>query len=206
MNQETIQYYDKQAAACSARYNRADVTALHEILSRWLHAPARVLEIGCGSGRDASFMASALELEVVATDASSQMIELAQRREIAPAAALLSFRRLAFPLPQGHDFLKERFDAVVAIAVVMHLPDAALEKLADQVRTLTKPGGVFICSTCSGKPSTADDPRLFAQRESADVQLLVEQAGFKLASQRANTDGLGRDKQWTTLVFLRRGD
>lgn len=78
MHQETIQYYDLEATRLSEKYNSAGVKSLHETLQTWLPREGKVLEIGCGSGRDSSFMAATLGLQVTATDANGGMIACAE--------------------------------------------------------------------------------------------------------------------------------
>lgn len=196
MDQNTINYYETNAEQLVTRYRGADASALHALLRLWLPSSGQVLEIGCGCGRDAAFMAS-LGLEVTATDASPEMLDRA--RTEAPAGVRLL--QAAFPLPTGHPLLRERFEAVVAVAVLMHVPEAELFDFAFQIRTMLKSGGRFVCSFCSGREPTAEDPRLYVNREPGEVRLLFERLGFEFLTSEENEDGLGRGVRWTTLVF-----
>lgn len=58
MDVRSIKYYDQNAARLAPEYHSAEVTGLHTLLGRWLPVGGEVLEIGCGAGRDAAFMAS----------------------------------------------------------------------------------------------------------------------------------------------------
>jgi len=122
MHSETIRYYDLHAPEIVARHREADITKIHQTLHRWLPAGGRVLEIGCGSGREAVFMAS-LGFQVTATDASQGMLEEASRlaREH-KETGLVEFEHAAFPLEQGHPLLMERYEVIACLAVFMHLP------------------------------------------------------------------------------------
>jgi phage repressor protein C with HTH and peptisase S24 domain/SAM-dependent methyltransferase len=197
MHDATGQYYDTHAEQLAARYRGADVTALHILLRRWLPASGSVLEIGCGIGRESAFM-SALGLEVLATDASEPMLSQAR---LAPGNEHITFQPAAFPLRPGYPLLQARFDAVVAIAVLMHVPDHEVFDLAFQIRGLLNPGGRFVCSFCSGRIPSEEDPRLYADREPGEVRLLFERLGFTFLAKEENEDGLGRATRWTTLVF-----
>jgi SAM-dependent methyltransferase len=202
---KSIKYYDQHASALVPEYHSAEVTGLHTLLGRWLPTGGNVLEIGCGAGRDAAFMAS-LGCKVVATDASESMLtyshEYLQRVDGSDSVSLL---QAAFPLPAGHLLLSDRFDAVVSMAVLMHIPDNELFDFAYQIRTVLKYRGHFICSFCTGRTTSEDDPRLFVNREAAQVQLFFERIGFRLLYAEDNRDGLGRDILWTTLVFESEG-
>ena len=68
MHKPTVHYHDTNAELLSARYREAHVADLHTVLERWLPERSTVLEVGCGAGREAAWMA-ARGLDVTATDA-----------------------------------------------------------------------------------------------------------------------------------------
>jgi len=72
MHPPTQSHYSQNAHSLVRDYLSADATELHVILGRWLPVGGRVLEIGCGAGRDAAFMASRGH-KLVASDASAEM-------------------------------------------------------------------------------------------------------------------------------------
>ena len=63
----------------SSRIGRAQRAAVWDELTHTFHAGDHVLEIGCGTGVDACFLAEK-GVRVTACDSSSQMIEIAKRR------------------------------------------------------------------------------------------------------------------------------
>ena len=95
LHKPTIDYYEKHAADLSGLYANADVSDLWELLAQALPKPGRVLEIGCGSGREACWLASH-GWTVTATDASEAMLAEAKK---AAADAPIRFEQAAFPLP-----------------------------------------------------------------------------------------------------------
>lgn len=218
MDTPTINAYDAHAAAFADRYASADVSSFHRLLLAHVPPRCRLLEIGCGGGRDAVFLASN-GFRVVATDASAAMLDAF--RQSAPRddlfvvgypdsssryAPTLQVARASFPLPADHALLSDRFDAVVAMAVVMHLPDSDLFEFAYQVRQMLAPGGTLVLSASEGRVVDADSRdgqgRLFRERPAAELVLLFERLGFRLILRDETTDGLGRsDLRWTTLVL-----
>ena len=56
MDRSTIHYYGENSEKLAATYETADMSAIHGLLLRFLFEKARVLEVGCGSGRDAAFL------------------------------------------------------------------------------------------------------------------------------------------------------
>ncbi len=201
MDTKTREYYDKAAASLSQRYDAADLSELHALLRQWLPRHARVLEVGCGTGRDALFMTS-LGCAVTALDGSPSMVALTReafsRQGMDPSRVFLT----PIPFPSDHELLAEKFDAVVAVAVLMHLENSELSEWCSQVGTLLREEGIFICSFSSGKRGKNDE-RLFIHRQPEEVQLLFESAGWSLLCQKETPHGLGRNLCWYNLIFFR---
>jgi SAM-dependent methyltransferase len=217
MDPSTLNVYDTRASDFAGRYAAADVSPLHRLLLAHLPTGGRLLEIGCGAGRDAVFLAKH-GFDVVAADASAAMLAQAQN---APGAVFTAYPystgwgwstpviqllQAAFPLPAGQPLLTDRFDAILALAVIMHLPDADLFEFACQVRQMLTPGGTLVLSISEGRTLDPDsrDPhgRLFRERPPAELSLLFERLGFGLVTRDQTPDSLGRaDIRWTTLVL-----
>lgn len=202
MNDRTISWYDEHAEGLASRYDQADAESLHSLLRKWIPSGSSVLEIGCGSGRDALFLAS-MECSVTATDGSDAMLQTARQNLRKKAERNVSFEPALFPLPAGHPLLRRTFDAITAIAVLMHISDSDLFTFASQVKILLKDQGIFFCSFSSGERKEKDD-RFFENRTPEEVQHLFEQSGFRLLARVETKDGLGRDILWMTMVFSLR--
>ena len=111
--------------AGSAHYG-SDVSGVEEFVRSELPAPpARVLEVGCGSGELALGL-SAGGWQVVAVDPRAPDGE--------------PFVRAAAETLDASDY--EPFDAAVAVLSLHHA--GVLERVLDKVRSLLKPGGIFI--------------------------------------------------------------
>ncbi len=116
--------------------------AVHRHLDGFVQAGDRVLELGCGTGEDALWLAG-LGARVIATDASRGMLRIAAAKtEAAGLAERISFseldlRRIQDARYEGPD---RGFDAVLAnFGVLNCLPErrAVAERLAEWLR----PGG-----------------------------------------------------------------
>lgn len=217
MDPRTVSAYDAHAPTLVARYASADVSSIHRLLLSHLPPRGRVLEIGCGGGRDAVFLASH-GFRVVATDASAAMLSAFRASDPAGVGVAdypdplvrdgpgVQVAQAAVPFPAGHVLLSDRFDAVIAMAVVMHIPDADLFEFARQVRQVLRPGGTVILSASEGRPLGADSRdsrgRLFRERPAGELALLFERLGFQLLLREESGDSLGRTAlRWTTLVL-----
>jgi SAM-dependent methyltransferase len=105
---------------------------------------SRILELNCGTGEDARFLAEKGRT-IVACDASASMVELAKARAVSsPAAANLKFLHLAnedladFPGRQEFDGAFSNFSGLNCVADI--------HSVAANLAALVKPGGhVLFC-------------------------------------------------------------
>ncbi len=196
MDKPTIDFYNIHAKEQAALYETADMSITYRRIEALLPPHARILEIGCGSGRDARALAN-MGFSVVATDASEGMIREAKRLSEG-IGVNLAFTCLAFPLPENHPLLSEQFDLVLAVAVIMHLPPEDRKKLLAQISLVLKPKGCFYCSF---KNQTSIDKRLYQPITPLDMENECSGVGLVNCLQESNQDILGRNSLWTTMLF-----
>jgi SAM-dependent methyltransferase len=115
--------------------------------------PRRVLEVGCGMGNFAERIARETSAEVVATDLSPRMVELARERGLDARVADV----------QGLPFDDGEFDCAVANAMLYHVEDVdgALSELA----RILEPRGQLVAVTI-GEAHMAEVWRLVGYRKS----------------------------------------
>jgi tRNA (cmo5U34)-methyltransferase len=100
--------------------------------------PARVLDLGAGTGLLSGMVAAAHPgAELVLLDGAPAMLDLARARLRDHAGATYVQGDLRDPLPPGP------FDAVVSALAIHHLPDADKRDLVVRVHAALRPGGVF---------------------------------------------------------------
>lgn len=100
-------------------------------------APARLLEVGCGWGELAEWLAVDTGAAVVAIDSSPRMVELAQERGVDARLADVQ----ALPFADGE------FDCVVAAWMLYHVPD--LDGGIAELARVLRPGGTLVAVTNS---------------------------------------------------------
>lgn len=203
MNDRIISWYGEHADQIASRYGPSDATPRNTLLQKWIPSGANVLEIGCGFGRDAFFLAS-LGCTVTATDGSDSMMQTARRRLPKEAEGKVSFQHDLFPLPDNHTLLSKKFSAITVISVLIHIPDSDFFSFARQMEILLEDGGVLFCSFFLRR---TEGKRRAALREPGSRRSAVffERLGFRLLAREETKDGLGRNILWTTLLFQRRG-
>ena len=99
--------------------------------------PRRVLEVGCGWGELAEWIARETGADVVATDLSPRMVELTRERGL--AATVADVQRLPFA--------DREFDVAVAAWMLYHVPE--LERAIAELARVLRPGGRLVAVTNS---------------------------------------------------------
>ena len=214
MDEKNVAVYDAKAAEFADKYETASMGVLHKLLLTYLPRGCKVLEIGCGTGRDAVFLARN-GFEIVATDASRRMLslaaekhlELSKNKPISEGKYPVRLLEAAFPLNNDNPLLSERFQCVLTVAILMHIPDRKLFELAYQIRQLMSDGGILVVDTSLDRPgldqkSRDGSGRLMRERSTSELRILFERLGFVPAIEQETSDGLGRSKmKWKILVF-----
>lgn len=133
------------------RYSRSPVgdEAAYEkklqVTREYFRPDMQVLEIGCGTGSTAIAHAPYVR-QIRATDLSSNMIEIAQRKANAASIDNVTFEQSSI---DDLNVADHTMDAVLALSV-LHLLENK-EAVFEKVHKMLKPGGVFVSSTvCLG--------------------------------------------------------
>lgn len=137
--------YAEQAEHLVAQYESLDFEQKHREVMPWFPAPpARVLDIGAGTGVDAAGFA-ARGHRVLAVEPTAELREAG--RQLHPELDWLDdgLPDLARTRARG-----ERFDLVMMIAVWMHLDAGEREVAMPEVAALLAPGGRLVMSLRHG--------------------------------------------------------
>lgn len=169
----TTETYDQFAAQIAERFWQTDLTHIWEEFCALLPAGARILDVGCGAGRDAAQFRGR-GFRVVGIDMSYGMLQEAMRR--APGAYIAA-DMAAMP------FNWSIFDAVWLNASLLHLPRSAAPGVLTEIHALLKPGGILYLSLKEGQGEIweqREGRRFFTFYQAEEVIQLLEQAGFSL--------------------------
>jgi SAM-dependent methyltransferase len=152
MMSDAIRWYDQNVSDVSRRYESVAAETVHGWLVDLLPiAPALVLDVGAGTGRDAAWLASR-GLEVVAVEPSGAMRVEAQRLHPSP-----SIRWITASLPSLDRVLRLglSFDLILLSAVWMHVPPTDRTRAFRNLVTLLKPGGCIAITLRHGPVSSS---------------------------------------------------
>lgn len=140
----TYDFYQSQAPHFSLSSAISHSRHLDGFLDR-LNEGARVLELGCGAGRDAARIAQR-GFHLDATDGVPAMVAKANERH-AIGARLMRFDELA---------AEAQYDAVWAHATLLHCPRAELPGILTRIYAALRPGGWHYASYKLGEEEGRD--------------------------------------------------
>jgi SAM-dependent methyltransferase len=126
------------------------MSAFYEPFLKLIPAGGRILDAGCGSGRD-SLAFLRLGYEVVSIDASGEMVK-ATSDLTGQDARLMKFSDMNF---------ESEFDGIWACASLLHVPRTDLSEVLGRLWTALKLDGVFYLSFKHGDAERIEDGRFF---------------------------------------------
>lgn len=200
MDHATLAYYAQNANAVAARYESV-VSRLSASFGVAFKPNSKVLDVGCGSGRDLVAL-SALGHDCYGIDGTAEFVTLAQ--ELHPA---LVGRIEHAVLPDGEPPFGGEFDAVLCSAVLMHLPVDQLVPSAIFVKRCLKRGGRLLYSVPSKRLDVDqrerdEHGRLFVMDSEERLQGIFEELGFVLVNKWSDSDSLGRGSvEWLSVLM-----
>jgi SAM-dependent methyltransferase len=193
MHPSTLDYYNTHAAHYIARTQYLQLTPpLQDFLS--LFSPhARILDVGCGSGRDALYFQTQ-GLRVTAIDTSLPMVQATSQLLDSPAY-LMDIRSIPW---------QSRFDGVWCMASLLHLNNVEMTQALSKIALALKPGGYLFLGLKEGigQYIESDTGRFFQLYSQQHIQTLLA-PHFYIESNTIVADALGRTTQWLN-VFARK--
>lgn len=163
-------FYERNSEAFIASTRDADMS---EARSRFISAlpkvvdPARLLDAGSGSGRDALAFRQ-LGFQVEAFDASSAMVA-ATRKHAGVDARKLLFEEFAW---------EHAFEGIWACASLLHVAIGELPQVIDRLGKHLVSGGAFYASFKLGKGEREKDGRRFTDMTIETVAELLDGPGY----------------------------
>jgi 2-polyprenyl-3-methyl-5-hydroxy-6-metoxy-1,4-benzoquinol methylase len=205
MDIETINYYSANATEVAARYESV-VSSLSLSFVGAFKARSKLLDIGCGSGRDLAYLAT-LGHDCFGIDATREFVELSQK--LHPE---LQGKIAYSALPEVHLPFGGEFDGILCSAVLMHISKEQLVPAAVSIKGCLKQNGRLLYSVPCKRLDVVTENRdangrLFIPDQSDRLQAIFENQGFSLISKWVNADSLGRDSvEWISVLMELTGD
>ena len=195
ISQSTLGHYEARAEAFWEGTRDHDVSQNREALLRNLEnpGPARILDFGCGPGRDlAAFVAAGHD--PVGLDGAARFCEMA-RAHAGCEVWHQDFLELSLP--------ESAFDGVFANASLFHVPGQELPRVLAQLWATLRPGGVLFASNPRGDNREGfNGARYGAYHDLEQWRALVTARGFVEVEHYYRPAGRPRAEQpWLATVF-----
>ena len=195
---QTVEYYEKNAAAFIESTIDADVSELYQPFEELLFPGCRILDLGCGSGRDSKYFTDK-GYEVVAIDPSPAMCT--QTRSLAHIPV--------YEMKAEEMSFSNEFDAVWACASLLHIPYVLQAVAFENIAKALKPGGIFYGSWKYGNREHVDQARVFSDYDKDMLQDIIQKTGLFDEIKLWITDDVRRERKsqrWINCLVQRKNE
>ncbi|THJ25358.1 MAG: class I SAM-dependent methyltransferase [Nitrospira sp. CG24E] len=163
-------------------------------------ADARLLDLGCGGGRDAGDLAQR-GYRVVGVDRTRALLSAGRRRYRSLPLVRADLRDLPFQAMS--------FDGLWAAASLMHLPKPDARRILGDLCRLVRPGGLFAATVTYGMKSCLLTDgwlpgRYVARWKKDELARAVRRAGWTILELRVVTNQ-ERKGRWLNLLAQKQG-
>ena len=192
----TLAYYDQHADAFVERTAHLSMEHVYEPFLALVPRGGRILDAGCGSGRDAAEFAKR-GYRMTAFDGSPQMAER--------AAARTGFEVLTMTF-EAVDWQGE-FDGVWASASLLHLPAESLRSAVSRLVQALRPDGVLFVSMKEGEFQGEREERWFTDTTPGALRALMTANGLDVVNIWSTDDQRpGVTRRWINGLGRRRAE
>ncbi|KAK3890073.1 hypothetical protein Pcinc_005988 [Petrolisthes cinctipes] len=182
--------YTRQSVLCYERIfghtwvsTGGETTTKDFLITMGLVPGQRVLDVGCGTGGSAFYMARHYGVHVHGVDLSTNMINIAQDRHNREDNYVKSKVKLEEGDITKIELPKESYDVIYSRDTILHIPTK--EQLFKTFYSWLKPGGtLFITDYCRGDQQHSQEFLAYAEKREYDLRTVkgygkvIEEAGF----------------------------
>jgi len=193
---ETTNFYNQKSDKLIQRYDNTNMSTLHNLLLKYFPKKSTVLDIGFGSGRDLQFLYNN-GYSIWGVDPSENFIINAKKRF--PKIAN-HFTKSSVPFQKEQLPFNKQFDAVITIAMWMHLKREQYEDVVRSIVSASNSKSTIVISYSEG--NRANDERYFENVDLEYITKLFKSHNFPLIKKLKNGDNLNRDAlTWITVIY-----
>ncbi len=190
-----IEYYDQNASYFFEETVDADMSYWRSKFIALLPCGGRVLDAGCGSGRDSkAFIQEGFS--VIAFDASRKMCKLASEY-LSQEVWQMKFEEMSFC---------DEFDGVWACASLLHVPPQEMDSVLTRISKALQLNGVLYASFKYGDGLSERSGRIFTNYTVDTVEDLFLSKGFSILECEESQDvRIGRQgEKWVNVLARKK--
>ena len=195
-SEDTVAYYNRNAARFAADTADLDMSALYDQFLRYLPPCGRILDAGCGVGRDALAFAKR-GYSVVAFDAAAEMVRLARER----VGSRAEVRHMRF----DDVAWREEFDGIWACASLLHVPTTDFPGVVRKLAAALRIGGALYLSHKLGHGERVASGRRFTDHSEKTLRAALGSTALTCAEAWTTMDvRVGRSAElWLNAIAIR---
>jgi ubiquinone/menaquinone biosynthesis C-methylase UbiE len=169
------------------KYEKADMKEFYEFITPYLKGE-KLLDIGCGSGRDIGFYLKK-GFKVAGVEPANEFLKMCKAK----------YPKLKFydSLLQKLNIPEKNFDVVTVVAVWMHLKRIEYYNAIESIKKYLKKRGIVIVSYSANKREGFDyiNPKYLRKR--------FTENGFKKVAEKIGGDAMERKIKWITQIYVK---
>ena len=199
----TLDYYQRNAKEFFSQTINVDMQNVYQPFLEYLPKAhlsnqQKILDVGCGSGRDSIFFANQ-GFEVVAIDGSQNVIDLAKQTDTRIDWQCLRFHEIAKQSWQN------QFTGIWACASLLHVSFDDLPKILNDLLSCLRPTGILYASFKYGNSERKKDGRFFCDMNQQRWQLIEEQLDSAKALKLWQTvdNRVDRQEIWWNILYCK---
>lgn len=191
MNNTITNYYNEHAKQFNDSTYEVDMTALYCPFLAYIHDSGYILDLGCGSGRDALYFNNK-GYQVDAIDYSTELVEIARKQ------TGLNIRYASF-----YDLNEDRkYDGIWACASLLHCERSRLPDVIRRIIQALKSDGICYMSFKYGHTDRQKDGRSFTDLNEAQAIELLAPFNVEVLQNWSTLDKRpDRSEQWLNILF-----
>ena len=189
----TLDYYNQNAESFVSGTLDAGFTVTQDQFLTYIPEGGKILDFGCGSGRDAKYFLTK-GYDVEATDGSESLCKIASEN------AGIEVRKMLFSELDEY----ERYDGIWACASILHLTKDELRDVIPKMIRAVKPGGYIYTSFKYGDFEGYRGDRFFKYfTEDSFNEFITDYSGIQIVEEWITSDvrpGRG-DEKWLNIIL-----
>lgn len=172
----TINSYNKFATDYHNAVKDIPMHPQRDIFLSLLEKNSYILDIGCGSGRDAKKFCKE-GYKVCGIDLSTDLLKIARKEVPGASFKYMDIRKI--------DFKQNTFDGLWACSSLIHIPKKEIKNTLSEIYNVSKKGAIFYATVKKGNGEKlildkkyGNTPKNWSFFEKEEMQKLLQEEGF----------------------------